>query len=160
MPLVEQDQHYVSSLKLLTHNEQKEFDEQVLALTKILIDSLNEKELRRLLPQGRQEMTWLDKLRKFFFLRFRQPKRLCGISLLDKVFKQRNVSDAEQHVKFLRDLQELRSTSVAHRKGDKYSKAIRRMGLDRLSLAEVLKSLFVEGIDFLQFLTDNIDKFK
>ena len=160
LPLVEQDQHYVSSLKLLTHNEQKEFDEQVLALTKILIDSLNEKELRRLLPQGRQEMSWLDKLRKFFFLRFRQPRRLCGISLLDKVFKQRNVSDAEQHVKFLRDLQELRSTSVAHRKGDKYSKAIRRMGLDRLSLAEVLKSLFVEGIDFLQFLTDNIDKFK
>ena len=160
LPLAEQDQHYVSSLKLLTHNEQKEFDEQVLALTKILIDSLNEKELRRLLPQGRQEMSWLDKLRKFFFLRFRQPKRLCGISLLDKALKHRNISDAEQHVKFLRNLQELRSTSVAHRKGDKYIKAVSRMGLDRLSLAEVLKSLFVDGINFLRFLTENIDKFK
>lgn len=160
LPLAEQDQHYMSSLKLLTHNEQKEFDEQVLALTKILIDSLNEKELHRLLPQGRQEISWLDKLPKFFFLHFRQPKRLCGISLLDKVFKHRNISDAERHVKFLRNLQELRSTSVAHRKGDKYIKAVRRMGLDRLSLAEVLKSLFVDGINFLQFLTENIDKFK
>ncbi len=160
LPLAEQDQHYMSSLKLLTHNEQKEFDEQVLALTKILIDSLNEKELHRLLPQGRREISWLDKLLKFFFLHFRQSKRLCGISLLDKVFKHRNISDAERHVKFLRNLQELRSTSVAHRKGDKYIKAVRRMGLDRLSLAEVLKSLFVDGINFLRFLTENIDKFK
>ena len=158
LPLAEQDQHYISSLKLLTHNEQKEFDEQVLALTKILIDSLNEKELHRLLPQGRQEVSWLDKLLKF--LHFRQSKRLCGISLLDKVFKHCNISDAERRVKFLRNLQELRSTSVAHRKGDKYIKAVRRMGLDRLSLAEVLKSLFVDGINFLQFLTENIDKFK
>lgn len=150
----------MSSLKLLTHNEQKEFDEQVLALTKILIDSLNEKKLRRLLPQGRQEVSWLDKLLKFFFLHFRQSKRLCGISLLDKALKHRNISDAEQHVKFLRNLQELRSTSVAHRKGDKYIKAVSRMGLDRLSLAEVLKSLFVDGINFLRFLTENIDKFK
>jgi len=137
LPLAEQDQHYMSSLKLLTHNEQKEFDEQILALTKILIDSLNEKELHRIL--------------------------LCkerGISLFDMVLKRRNVTDSEKHVKFLRNLQELRSTSVAHRKGDKYIKAVRRMGLDRLSLAEVLKSLFVDGINFLQFLTENIDKFK
>lgn len=137
LPLAEQDQHYMSSLKLLTHNEQKEFDEQLLALTKILIDSLNEKELHRIL--------------------------LCkerGISLFDMVLKRRNVTGSEKHVKFLRNLQELRSTSVAHRKGDKYIKAVRRMGLDRLSLAEVLKSLFVDGINFLQFLTENIDKFK
>ncbi|MBQ3098616.1 MAG: hypothetical protein IJC66_10720, partial [Kiritimatiellae bacterium] len=115
----------------------KEFDEQILALTKILIDSLNEKELHRIL--------------------------LCkerGISLFDMVLKRRNVTGSEKHVKFLRNLQELRSTSVAHRKGDKYVKAIRRVGSDRLSLAEVLKRLFVEGINFLQFLTENIDKFK
>ena len=137
LPLAEQDQHYMSSLKLLTHNEQKEFDEQILALTKILIDSLNEKELHRILTCEER-----------------------GISLLYKALKHRNISDAEQHVKFLRNLQELRSTSVAHRKGDKYIKAVSRMGLDRLSLAEVLKSLFVDGINFLRFLTENIDKFK
>ena len=76
------------------------------------------------------------------------------------VLKRRNVTGSEKHVKFLRNLQELRSTSVAHRKGDKYVKAIRRVGSDRLSLAEVLKSLFIEGIDFLRFLTENINKFK
>ena len=160
LPLAEQDQHYMSSLKLLTHNEQKEFDEQILALTKILIDSLNEKELHRVLSDEKQEISWLDKMLKFFSLCCRQPQRLRGISLLDEVLKQRNVSGAEQHVKCLRELQELRSTSVAHRKGDKYIRVSRRMGLDRLPLAEVLKSFFVGGIDFLQFLTKNIDKFK
>lgn len=136
LPLAEQDQHYMSSLKLLTHNEQKEFDEQVLSLTKILIDSLNEKALRRVL--------------------------LCeerGISLLDSVLKYRNVSDAEQHIKFLRNLQELRSTSVAHRKGDKYIKAVKRMGIDCFSLDEVIKILFLDAIRFLEFLSQNIRMF-
>ena len=137
LPLTEQDQHYMSALKLLTHNEQKEFDEQILALTKILIDSLNEKELRRFLSCDER-----------------------GISLFDKALKQRNVLGLEQHVKFLRDLQDIRSTFVAHRKGEKYIRVSRRIGLDRLSLSEVLKRLFVEGINFLQFLTENIDKFK
>ena len=137
LPLTEQDQHYMSALKLLTHNEQKEFDEQILALTKILIDSLNEKELHRFLSCEER-----------------------GISLFDKVLKQRNVLGSEQHVKFLRDLQDIRSTFVAHRKGEKYIRVSRRIGLDRLSLSEVLKSLVVGGIDFLQFLTRNIDKFK
>ncbi len=137
LPLTEQDQHYMSALKLLTHNEQKEFDEQILALTKILIDSLNEKELHRFLSCDER-----------------------GISLFDKVLKQRNVFGSEQYVKFLRDLQDIRSTFVAHRKGEKYIRVSRRIGLDRLSLSEVLKRLFVEGINFLQFLTENIDKFK
>ncbi len=137
LPLAEQDQHYMSSLKLLTHNEQKEFDEQILALTKILIDSLNEKELHRFLSCDER-----------------------GISLFDKVLKQCNVFGSEQYVKFLRDLQDIRSTFVAHRKGEKYIRVSRCIGLDRLSLSEVLKRLFVEGINFLQFLTENIDKFK
>lgn len=137
LPLTEQDQHYMSALKLLTHNEQKEFDEQILALTKILIDSLNEKELHRFLSCEER-----------------------GIALFDRVLKQRNVLGSEQHVKFLRNLQDIRSTFVAHRKGEKYIRVSRRIGLDRLSLSEVLKSLFVGGIDFLQFLTKNIDKFK
>lgn len=136
LPLAEQDQHYMSSLKLLTHNEQKEFDEQVLALTKILIDSLNEKELHRILSCEER-----------------------GISLLDKVLKHRNVSDAEQHIKFLRNLQDLRSTSVAHRKGDKYIKAVKRMGIDCFSLDEVIKILFLDAIRFLEFLSQNIRMF-
>jgi hypothetical protein len=136
LPLAEQDQHYMSSLKLLTHNEQKEFDEQVLALTKILIDSLNEKELHRILSCEER-----------------------GISLLDKVLKHRNVSDAEQHIKFLRNLQDLRSTSVAHRKGDKYIKAVKRMGIDCFSLDDVIKILFLHAIRFLEFLSQNIRMF-
>ena len=137
LPLAEQDQHYMSSLKLLTHNEQKEFDEQVLALTKILIDSLNEKALHALVNCDER-----------------------GISLLESVFRLRNISGADQQVKFLRELQELRSTSVAHRKGEKYLKASRRIGLDHLSLREALENLFSKAIAFVQFLINNMQQFK
>lgn len=137
LPLAEQDQHYISSLKLLTHNEQKEFDEQVLALTKILIDSLNEKALHALVNCDER-----------------------GISLLESVFRLRNISGADQQVKFLRELQELRSTSVAHRKGEKYLKASRRIGLDHLSLREALENLFSKAIAFVQFLINNMQQFK
>ena len=138
LPLSENDAHCMSSLKLLTHNEQKEFDEQILALTKILIDSLNEKELHKLV--------------------------LCkesGISLLEKVFIQRNLAGWNPHIKYLRNLQETRSVSVAHRKGtDKYDKMRKHVGLDHLSLGDVVQNFFAGASKFLRFMLQNIDKFK
>lgn len=139
LPLAEGDSHYMSSLKLLTHDEQKEFDEQVLALTKILIDSLNEKELRRFLPDTCEDR---------------------GITLLEKVFAQQNICGGEPHVKFLRNLQDLRSTSVAHRKGKKYAKACKLVGLDIKSLSEVMESLFSCAAELVRFLLQDVENFK
>ena len=138
LPLYENDAHCMSSLKLLTHNEQKEFDEQILALAKMLIDSLNEKEFHKLVSCTER-----------------------GISLLEKVFVQRNVAGWDPQIKYLRNLQEARSASAAHRKGtDKYDKICKRIGLDHLSLSDVMQNFFVGASGFLQFMLQNIDKFK
>ena len=124
----------------MTHNEQKEFDEQVLALTKILIDSLNEKELHKLLPGVCEDK---------------------GITLLVKVFVQQNICGSEPHIQYhLRNLQELRSSSVAHRKGKKYDKACKLVGLDIKSLSEVMESLFSGAADLVRFLLQNVENFK
>ena len=137
LPLAEDDAHYIKSLKLLTHNEQREFDEQVLALTKILIDSLNESEFHKLLPCDDR-----------------------GISLLEKVLTCQGIVGGEVHIKYLRNLQSMRSASVAHRKGKEYDKMCRRIGLDNLSLSEVMRKFVIGGSNFLQFMIQNIDKFK
>lgn len=139
LPLAEGDSHYMSSLKLLTHDEQKEFDEQVLALTKTLIDSLNEKELRKLLPSVCEDR---------------------GITLLEKVLAQLNICGGKPHVQFLRNLQELRSTSVAHRKGKEYAKACKHIGLDTKSLSEVMESLISGAAELVRFMLQNVQNFK
>ena len=48
-------------------NDQKEFDEQVLALVKILIDSLNEEQLSLGIIIDKREPRGLDKLEAFLF---------------------------------------------------------------------------------------------
>lgn len=139
LPLAEGDRHYMSSLKLLTHDEQKEFDEQILALTKILIDSLNEKELHGLMPCECED---------------------SGITLLANVFARQNICGGERHIKYLRNLQDLRSTSVAHRKGKKYVKSSEQVGLDIKPLSEVMENLFAGAVGLVQFLLQNVESFK
>ena len=139
LPLAEGDRHYMSSLKLLTHDEQKEFDEQVLALTKILIDSLNEEKFRNFVPGAGD---------------------IHGIALLAEVCKQQNIPDADRHIQFLRKLQKVRSTSVAHRKGTGYDKARELVGLDTKTFSEVLENFFVEAANLVQFVLKNIASFK
>lgn len=139
LPLADGDRHYMSSLKLLTHDEQKEFDEQTLALTKILIDSLNEKELHSLMPCECEDR---------------------GITLLEKVFVRQNICGGERHVKYLRNLQDLRSTSVAHRKGKKYAKVCKLVGLDIKPMSEVMENLVAGAVSLVQFLLQNVESFK
>lgn len=139
LPLADGDRHYMSSLKLLTHDEQKEFDEQILALTKILVDSLNEKELYRLMPCECEDR---------------------GITLLESVFARQNIYDGERHIKYLRNLQNLRSASVAHRKGKNYAKACKQVGLDIKPLSEVMESLFAGAAGLVQLLLQNVERFK
>ena len=139
LPLADGDRHYMSSLKLLTHDEQKEFDEQVLALTKILIDSLNEKKLHEILPRECEDR---------------------GITLLEDVFARQNLCGGEHHIKYLRNLQDLRSASAVHRKGTRYIKVNKKFGLGVKSLSEVMECLFADAAGLVQFLLQNVECFK
>ncbi len=100
LELDQKDQHHLTALHVPTTEDQAEFDNQVLSLTKILVDSLNEAELMKRISGATDCAKGIDKLQMFF--------------------QESNIREGDSVVSFLRDLQALRSTGVGHRKGKKY----------------------------------------
>lgn len=138
LPLGEADQHYLKSLKLLTHDDQKEFDEQVLALAKILVDSLNVERLKSYNAFVRDD---------------------GSINLLEAVAVAQGIKGVDVHIAFLRNLQSLRSASSAHRKGDKYDKLEQKIGLNIKSKTEVFADFIEAATRFCQFMATNVNGF-
>ena len=54
-PLDPRDEHHLKRLRVPSTNEQSDFDDLVLSLTKILIDSLNEKEIKKLISLEQEQ---------------------------------------------------------------------------------------------------------
>jgi len=123
-PLSKEDEHYFKSLHIPMTNEQKEFDEQILAIVKIFIDSLNEKELEKELSLSGGEKG-IDKLEGF---------------LNSKGAKYNGM------VNFLRNLQDLRSTGVAHLKGSKYEKVKLAFSIGEKDLSKVFDDIITKCI--------------
>lgn len=136
-PLSEGDIHHFKALHIPITKDQKEFDEQVLSLTKIIIDSLNEKELIKGIELEKSEPKGLDKFEGFL--------RYHGF-------------EKEKMFEFLRNLQTLRSTSVAHRKSEKkkeYLKVREYFDLDKKSFQEVFEDILIKLI----WTFNSLDKF-
>ncbi|MBX3390514.1 MAG: hypothetical protein KF691_13780 [Phycisphaeraceae bacterium] len=134
LPLTDADQHHVKGVRIPATDEQRDFDEVVLSLTKILIDSLNEKSLNECIP-----------------LKNRAGLK-SGISRLEAAFDACGITGVEKHIKFLRDLQDLRSSGSAHRKGDNYRKIAARFGVDSQSLQSALGGILRKALEFLDYL--------
>jgi hypothetical protein len=135
-PFSEKDMHYEKALHLPSKEDHAEFDPQVLALTKLLIDSLNEVEIEKALPNSSLGMK--------------------GISKLAEFLNVNGVQGYETHVRFLRDLQDLRSTGVGHRKGKNYEKAARAFDLDGHGLVKGFAVILSEAIRMLKFLESEL----
>ena len=131
LPLRPADAHVFDALHVPLTDEQGEFDNQVLSLCKLLVDSLNEAELGTLAPSLPKESKGLDKFEHF--LRSQE-------------------GDPEDALTFLRRIQDLRSAGSAHRKGSKYTKAIRASGLEGLGRIVAFKQLIAQALKTLQFL--------
>jgi hypothetical protein len=134
LPLDAGDEHYTKCIRIPATGEQREFDELVLGLTKLLIDSLNEKELNKLIPENDRPNI------KGSILRLEAVLAVCG------------VEDASSHIAFLRKLQNLRSSSSAHRKGSNYRKIAKDFGVDEQSLSAVFGEIMGQALSFLDFL--------
>lgn len=104
LPLHPDDEHFFTGLRLPAKDSPAEFDSQLLALTKVLVDSINEKMISI-------DLTTLTKDDK-------------SITKLEKWFLERGLRDYEPHIKFLRVLQDLRSKAAVHRKGSNYDKLV------------------------------------
>ncbi len=131
LPLAEDDAHHFTTLRIPIHNDQGEFDGQVQSLTKLVIDSLNEVELAKGLSL---------------------PPETKGISKFEAYLNANKVKNASAIIHFLRDLQDLRSTGVAHRKGSKYKKVAKTFDLENKELKEVAASLFTSALSALREL--------
>jgi hypothetical protein len=125
------DEHFLTTLRVPLTDDQAEFDAQVLALTKVLIDSINEKQVERGLTLAAQDR---------------------GITKLEKYLNSVGVTDIAQYIKFLRSLQELRSVSVAHRKGKSFAKIAVEFGMDKKDRITVFEEILASAVAFMEFL--------
>ncbi|MCY3708966.1 MAG: hypothetical protein OXG26_08720 [Caldilineaceae bacterium] len=134
-PLHSGDQHHLDSLRIPAADEQRDFDELVLSLAKILIDSLHVKRLNSLLSEEQKEGVGEG-----------------SIALLEAVLTLRNIKGASEHIVFLRRLQSLRSSSSAHRKGSRYRKIAEQFNIGDQNLRDVFAGILWQAIDLLNFL--------
>jgi len=139
MPLTAEDAHHYGAIRVPSTDEQKDFDELVQSLTKILIDSLNEKALNALIPS--QQLTDI----KGSIARLESAFRICG------------VSGFEVHIDFLRKLQNLRSSGAAHRKGGNYRKIADEFQIDSQNLRAVFAGILTKALDVLNFLISAVE---
>ncbi len=126
-PLSEKDGHHYKSLHLPVSENQKEFDEQILSIVKIIIDSINEKEIVRVICFD-EGMKSISKLEKFIF---------------------KKAGNFKEMFEFLRNLQLLRSVSIAHRKSEKnkdYKKACEFFGIGKKKLPDVFADILIKTI--------------
>ncbi|MGB2222322.1 hypothetical protein [Neptunomonas sp.] len=133
LPLNDEDIHHFECLRIPSTNEQRDFDDLVLGLTKVLIDSLNEKQLN-----------------KFIEKELRGDIK-GGISRLEAVFKNNCIEEYEDHIHFLRKLQNLRSSSSAHRKGSNYKKIATEFEIGSKDLISVFGGILAKSVDLLDY---------
>ena len=136
LPLHTADAHHLKSLRIPATDEQRDFDAMVLSLTKILIDSLNEKSVKKLIPCEKQEAF--------------KDKR--GIALLEAALQLHDLEGADDvHIDFLRKLQNLRSSGSAHRKGRNYLRIAEYFGVENQSLRHVFANILNSASDTLDY---------
>ncbi len=134
LPLDPGDDYHFQGLRIPATDEQRDFDALVLSLTKILIDSLNERRLNTLIPDDQKA-----KLKE------------GSIARLEAVLSSRDVEGAANCVSFLRNLQSLRSSSAAHRKGRPYQKIAKDFGVESQSLRDVFTGILQQALDVLDY---------
>ncbi len=136
LPLEYGDRHLLQRIRVPSTSEQHVFDEQVLGLAKILIESLNEKQLETL------------------FSSEKYPGSKGSIARLEAALASSDATDFDQHIRFLRDFQGLRSSGSAHRKGSTYSTVARSFDMDSQDLRLVLEGLLQKAVSLLDYLIE------
>ena len=132
LPLSSEDAHLLPTVRVPVTNAQSEFDEQVITLTKLLVDSLNESELKKRVNDLDEEAKGLGKLGAF----------------LNETGFQR----CEWAMEFLKNLQNLRSTGSAHRKGKNYQKIVGKLDIQLAKKGEAFEVLLRTAVDVLRAL--------
>ncbi len=137
-PAHKDDGHVIKQLRIPISESHGEFDTQILFLTKLLIDSLNESELvkvcGRALPEER------------------------GISKLKRFLEKSSYPHIDRDIDLLLSLQNLRSSGAAHTKGKRFDQIRRKVGLDQKTPREVFRELIANANKMLVDLTNHANQ--
>lgn len=134
-PLTEADQHYLRTLRIPLTNDHAEFDDQVLSLAKILVDSLNEAKIQT-------ELTTKVPNEK-------------GMAKLERYLGLKSAHGYESHLTFLRNLYKLRH-GAGHRKGEEYEKVAATYRLSEREVHEVIEEILTQAIALLDYLAQEL----
>ena len=132
LPQSPNDEYLIDTIRIPLTNSQSEFDEQIVHLTKLLVDSLNEGELA----------TRTIKLQE----------GAKGISKFEEFLRETSFSQVESTVGFLRNLQSLRSAGSAHRKGSRYERVVEKAGVDLANRPQAIRTILREASRILKAL--------
>lgn len=132
-PLSVGDKHHWDALHIPLSEGYSEFDNQILSLTKTIVDSLNEEEIVKL-------------------IRSKIPENTKGIKKFEMYLNQENVIQFNTIIDFLHQLYSIRSMSAAHRKRSGLDIEIRKRGIDPSKLKEGFTLLIEQATESLNIL--------
>lgn len=132
LPLDSDDKYHYHILHI-PDNNQSSFDEQIRGLVKIIIDSLNEKKLDELNTE----------------------KATGSINKFKCYLEANDIENIKPHIEFLKNLQALRSASVAHRKGENYKKIAHVFCIGEKSYSDIYKNILNSVINIFEFLKES-----
>jgi hypothetical protein len=126
------DQYVMRQLHVCLDENQSEFDQQNGLLAKAMVDFLNVTEITGALkstdvPDG-------------------------GLNRLDAFLIESGFSEASTQIERLRVIQSLRSAGTAHKKGEKYTAAVKRGGIEGLPLVDASMKIFQGAVDFIDWM--------
>ena len=139
LELDEQDRYNFEGLRIPINNSIVEMDMLVLSLVKVLLDSLNEKEIVSHLT-GTYE------------------KLMGSIAKLEVWFQEKQLTGYQDHIKFLRNLQELRSSGTGHRKGKSYQKISKVFDIQKENYTETFSNILESATLFLNYISTHIEE--
>jgi len=134
------DKFHWKKLLIPTSEDQHKIDAFILSIAKITADSLNVKVLNNLIKDI--------------------PKKGGSITLLKQLLTEIGASEAEIKIStsWMYDIQELRSSGSAHRKGRTYIKSLKKKKIDQISNIAVCSKLVNDAINGLNSLISILKK--
>jgi hypothetical protein len=120
-PLQKEDAHVVKQLRIPLTEGMGEFEQQILLLAKLIIDSLNDAKLT-------EELAAALPVEK-------------SISKFERFLKARGYPYTDRDAKLLRLLQSVRSAAAAHRKGKQFNRISKELQLSDRSASDVFREL-------------------
>lgn len=140
-PLSEADSHHFYTLHRPLTSEPSELDGLALSLSKLLVDSANVSKLKKEIPD--------------FCSKDSRGNDKKSITILGEYLSHKYGANTEKYLDCLRIVQDLRSASAAHRKGKKFQRVSKSVGLDSRTTKQIADEIFTMLTDFLNSLREH-----